>query len=177
RAIKEEAGESAIIAEDLGSIPPLVRESLTALGLPGYKVFRWEKENWNTPEERFVSPSAYPELSVATTGTHDTDTLATWWRDASEQERRSVCAALGIAESNPERRTLSAATLDAILRAIYAAPSVLALVPVQDLFGWSTRINLPGTVGGRNWSYRLPFNLRPFDAGPAIQGRIERLKA
>ncbi len=61
RAIKEEAGESAIIAEDLGSIPPWVRESLAALGLPGYKVFRWEKENWNTPEERFVAPSAYPE--------------------------------------------------------------------------------------------------------------------
>ena len=95
----------------------------------------------------------------------------------SEHERRSVCEALGIAEANPGRRTLSAATLDAILRAIYAAPSVLALVPVQDLFGWSTRINLPGTVGGRNWSYRLPFNLKPFDAGPAIRARIEHLRA
>jgi len=177
RAIMEEAGDSAIIAEDLGSIPPWVRESLMTLGLPGYKVFRWEKENWNTPEERFVAPSAYPELSVATTGTHDTDTIAAWWRDASEQERRSVCEALKIAESNPGRRTLSVGTLDAILRALYAAPSVLALVPVQDLFGWSTRINLPGTVGGRNWSYRLPFNLKPFDAPPSIQRRIERLKA
>ena len=81
------------------------------------------------------------------------------------------------AEFNPGRRTLSGTMLDAILRALYAAPSVLALTPVQDLFGWITRINLPGTVGGRNWSYRLPFNLRPFDAGPAIQARIERLKA
>ncbi len=176
-AIKEAAGDSAIIAEDLGSIPPWVRESLTQLGLPGYKVFRWEKEDWDTPQERFVPPSAYPELSVATSGTHDTDTLAAWWRDASEHERRAACEALGIAELNPGRRTLSGTTLDAILRALYAAPSVLALVPVQDLFGWITRINLPGTVGGRNWSYRLPFNLRPFDAGPAIQARIERLKA
>ncbi len=177
RAIKEEAGESAIIAEDLGSIPPWVRQSLMALGLPGYKVFRWEKENWNTPEERFVSPSAYPELSIATTGTHDTDTLAAWWRDAPEHERGEVCAALGITDLNPGRRTLAPATLDAILRAVYAAPSILTLVPVQDLFGWITRINLPGTVSSRNWNYRLPFNLKPFDAGPAIKARLERLKA
>src|SRR5208282_6864970 len=119
RAIKEEAGESAIIAEDLGSIPPLVRESLTALGLPGYKVFRWEKENWNTPEERFVAPAAYPELSIATTGTHDTDTLATWWREASERDRRMVCEALAISDLSPGRRTLSGAMLEAILRALY----------------------------------------------------------
>jgi 4-alpha-glucanotransferase len=177
RAIKEAAGESTLIAEDLGSVPPWVRESLTALGLPGFKVFRWEKEHWDTPEERFVAPAAYQELSVATTGTHDTDTLATWWREASERDRRMVCEALKISDLSPGRRTLSPAMLEAILRALYASPSILALVPVQDLFGWSTRINLPGTVGGRNWSYRLPFSLKPFDAGSAIRARIEHLRA
>ena len=32
-----------IIAEDLGTIPPFVHHVLTALGIPGYKVFRWER--------------------------------------------------------------------------------------------------------------------------------------
>jgi 4-alpha-glucanotransferase len=177
RAIKEEAGASAIIAEDLGTVPPWVRGSLTALGVPGFKVFRWEKENWNTPQERYVPPATYPELSVATTGTHDTETLAVWWREAPEHERRLICESLGIDAFDPGRERLTGAVLEAILRALYASPSMLVLVPIQDLFGWSARINLPGTVGGRNWNYRLPFSLKPFGGGPLIHARIEHLKA
>ena len=35
-----------IIAEDLGVIPDFVRESLARLGIPGYRVFRWER-HWH----------------------------------------------------------------------------------------------------------------------------------
>ena len=31
------------------------------------------------------------------------------------------------------------------------------LLPLQDIFGWRDRINVPGTVGTDNWSWRLPF--------------------
>ncbi|MFZ0887227.1 MAG: 4-alpha-glucanotransferase, partial [Candidatus Binataceae bacterium] len=176
RAIKEEAGGSAVIAEDLGTVPPWVRASLTRMGVPGYKVLRWEKENWDTPEERFVPPSQYPELSVATTGTHDTETLARWWREAPENERRLTCQALNLNKGlNPRRRQIAPAMLEAILHALYASPSVLVIVPIQDLFGWSARINVPGTLSPRNWTYRLPFALDPLDAKPEVCRRIERL--
>ncbi len=131
RAIKEEAGASAVIAEDLGSVPPWVKMSLSSLGVPGYKVFRWEKENWDTPQERFVMPSAYPELSVATTGTHDTETLAAWWRGSPERERREIFEALGVPDLDLHRERLSPQILDAILRALYASPSCLALAPIR----------------------------------------------
>jgi 4-alpha-glucanotransferase len=177
RAIKEEAGSSSVIAEDLGTVPPWIKDSLTALGVPGFKVFRWEKENWHTPHARFVTPSTYPELSVATTGTHDTETLAVWWRESDDHQRRQICEALGINELDPGRARLSGAMLEAILRTLYAAPSVLVLVPIQDLFGWSARINVPGTVGGRNWNYRLPLSLKPLQLTPAIRARVEHLRA
>lgn len=178
RAIKDEAGSSVVIAEDLGTVPPCIRASLSSLGIPGFKVFRWEKEDWNTPVERFVSPSSYPELSVATTGTHDTETLAVWWRQSPEHDRRLICESLGLSERfNPRRARLAPAMLEAILHALYAAPSVLVVVPIQDLFGWSARINLPGTVSPRNWNYRLPFTLRPLDAGPVVRARLHCLRA
>ncbi|MGH7865255.1 MAG: 4-alpha-glucanotransferase, partial [Candidatus Binataceae bacterium] len=78
RAILDEAAPAEVIAEDLGTVPPSVRQSLTRLAVAGYKVVRWEKIGWGTPRERFLSPSEYPELSVATTGTHDTETLTRW---------------------------------------------------------------------------------------------------
>jgi 4-alpha-glucanotransferase len=28
---------------------------------------------------------------------------------------------------------------------------------VQDLFGWDDRVNVPGTVGEHNWTWRLPW--------------------
>jgi 4-alpha-glucanotransferase len=178
RAIKEEAGDSFVIAEDLGTVRPWVRESLTALGVPGYKVFRWEKENWGTPQERFVPPASYPELSIATTGTHDTETLCEWWRVTPQDERIQVLEALGLAgRFNRRSQRLSSNLLDAILETLYASPSILAVVPIQDLFGWSKRINLPGTVSACNWSFRLRFSLRPFAPAPAISRQIARLRA
>jgi 4-alpha-glucanotransferase len=178
RAIKDEAGLSAVIAEDLGSVPPWVKASLSALGVPGYKVLRWEKEGWESPDQAFTPPSSYPELSLATTGTHDTETLATWWREAPERDRRLIADALRIPPPfDPGRPRLRGRVLDAILQALYDSPSILVIVPIQDLFGWSARINLPGTINPRNWNYRLPFNLRPLDARPAVRARIERLRA
>ena len=93
-AILEEAGATIVVAEDLGVIPPFVRASLSALGVPGYKVMRWEKINDGTPAEAFVPPAEYPETSLATTSTHDTDTLAEWWDAAPADERARMLALL-----------------------------------------------------------------------------------
>src|SRR5579885_3345743 len=97
RALIEEAGPDALIAEDLGVIPPFVRESLHSLGVPGYKVMRWEREGSGAPSDRFIAPARYPELSIATTGTHDTETLAQWWREGGALQRRALLESLGIA--------------------------------------------------------------------------------
>ena len=54
-AIKHEAGAMNLIAEDLGTVPPWVRASLTRLGVPGYKVMQWERD-WGQ-RRRTVSQS------------------------------------------------------------------------------------------------------------------------
>jgi 4-alpha-glucanotransferase len=178
RAILEEAGPMAIIAEDLGLIPPFVRKSLKALGVPGYKVIRWEKENWGKVNERFITPAKYPELSVATTGTHDTDTLTMWWSALPEEERRQLCAALGIERAvDIHRGSLDERALHAILEALYRAPSRLVLVPMQDLFGWGDRVNTPGTVGADNWSWRLPLALEQMTQDSDMLTRLSKLRA
>ena len=178
KVILEEAGRTEIIAEDLGVIPPFVRATLARLAIPGYKVFRWEKEGWGTPHERFLNPASYPEVSLATTGTHDTETLVQWWREISAEERARLAQALEFRGHTPSHSPkLSAHTRDLILESLYASPSRLVVVPTQDLFGWTRRINTPGTVNRRNWSWRLPFEIEQATDRPKVRARVEKIRA
>jgi 4-alpha-glucanotransferase len=177
RALITAARPTQIVAEDLGTVPPWVRESLTAMEIPGYRVMQWERRDWGGPHERFLSPAEYPELSLATTGTHDTETLAVWWREQSEAERAKLVSALKLEGRVVTRRPLDETGLDAILEALYAAPSRLVLLPLQDLFGWSARINRPGTVGHSNWMYRLPLSIERLRKNPWVKSRVAKVRA
>jgi 4-alpha-glucanotransferase len=141
-----------IIAEDLGVVPDFVRESLARLGIPGFRVFRWERY-WHTEGQPFIDPLDYPVVSVATSGTHDTETMMVWWESAKESERQQVRALRTM-------RSLAADEVverDHLLQALMASASQLALFPVQDVFGWRERINEPATVNDSNWTFRLPW--------------------
>jgi 4-alpha-glucanotransferase len=178
RALGEAAGKCALVAEDLGSVPQWVRDSLTRLEIPGYKVMQWEREGWGSADERFRSPSEYPELSLATTGTHDTEALAVWWREQPAAEREKLCTALGITRRvNPRCARLGEDALDAIIEALCAGPSRYVILPIQDFFGWRARVNRPGTVGDSNWTYRLPLTIARLAANPWIKARLARLRA
>jgi 4-alpha-glucanotransferase len=119
-----------VIAEDLGSIPAFVRESMARLDLPGLKVLRWEK-HWDRDDQPPIDPATFPERSVATTGTHDIEPLASTPEGDTEDKR------------------------SAILRSLLSAGSALTLIPLQDVFGWTDRINVPAVVDDQNWTWRV----------------------
>ena len=158
-----EAG-SEIIAEDLGIIPDFVRESLVRLGIPGYRVFRWER-HWHEKGQPYRDPAEYPPSSVATSGTHDTEPLVIWWEQAELDERRAALEIPSIRHLiNAEDRaravmepSLTAALRVILLEALCASRSNLLILPVQDVYGWRARINQPATVGDQNWTWKLPW--------------------
>lgn len=177
RVILDEAGPLRLIAEDLGMIPPFVRATLARLALPGYKIARWERD-WTAPGQPFLNPATYPATSLVATGTHDTDTLAEWWETISDEERRRFIADLGLGKVvKSVGATLDERLLDAILMALYASPARLAIIPIQDLFGWKDRINVPGTVDSHNWRWRLPFDPAHAAADPKVRAQIAKLRA
>jgi 4-alpha-glucanotransferase len=147
-----------ITAEDLGLIPDFVRHSLATLEMPGYKVLRWERD-WDRPGQPFVPPSTYTPVSVATTSTHDIEPIALWWEIASVDERRAFAAMLAPEHADTVADAPFGPTLrDAILALAYDAGSNLLLLPMQDVFGWPDRINVPATVAGHNWRWRVPLS-------------------
>jgi 4-alpha-glucanotransferase len=129
--------------EDLGSVPPFLRPSLQPLGVPGYKVLRWEKDR-----DRFADPAGWPQLSVATNATHDTETTADWCDALSGAERAAVAQVPGL-QPLEGRQQFDDTVRDSLLRVLYAAPSKLVVIPFQDAFGQRERINVPGTVARR----------------------------
>ncbi len=160
---------TGLIAEDLGVIPDFVRTSLQSLGIPGYRVLRWEKQH----DGQFRDPMHWPALSVATTGTHDTETSREWW-DALPAWERQAALRLPSLGALPEDRTarFTDEVLGALLDTVYRAPSLLALLPVQDVLGLRERVNTPNTVGPDNWSWRLPWTLRAMAQDAIVQGRM-----
>ena len=172
------AAGAEIIAEDLGTVPDFVRESLARLAVPGFCVFRWERY-WHTEGQPFRDPSAYPPVSVATSGTHDTEPLAVWWQRASDNERQMI-AALPTIQTIAANTGFAAAPYDAkvrdvLLESLFASRSQLLLFPVQDVFGWSDRINTPATIGEHNWTFRLPWLSDRLDDEPEARERQAKL--
>jgi 4-alpha-glucanotransferase len=153
-----------IVAEDLGTVPDFVRESLARLQVPGCKVMRWERA-WHTPEQPFIDPASYPRLAMATSGTHDTEPMTVWWSQAPKEERAAVLAIPSIARGvGDEARALALDTPDlpvavreAMLRSLLDSAADLVIFPFQDLFGLSARINQPALVDDVNWTCRLPW--------------------
>jgi len=162
-----------IIAEDLGTVPDFVRESLERLEVPGYRVLRWERE-WHQPGQPFRDPARYPARSLATTGTHDTDPLAIAWDDAPPDERGAIAAMADLSDATD--RDFDNDVRDALLKLLYASGSDLLVIPIQDLFGWRDRINTPATVGDTNWTWRLPWPVDRLDAEPEAHERAETLR-
>lgn len=170
RALQDEA--LALIAEDLGTVPPFVRESLSKLGVPGFRVLRWEKDG-----ATYRDPAHWPPLSVATTGTHDTEPLASWWDSLSQEERCALRSIPSLQADWEGAAPFSEAVQASILELLYASGSNLLLLPIQDLFGLRDRINLPGTVHPENWSFRLPWAVEEMRRDPFVSERSRELAA
>ncbi len=166
---------ACVIAEDLGTVPEYLRPSASRLGIPGYKVFRWERE-WHQAGQPFRDPAHYPTLSLATTGTHDTDPNSIWWNEASMDERRDILRVPGFPSSITPERPFDDQVRDAILKVLFASASNLLVIPMQDLFGWPDRINTPATVTDDNWSWRLPWSVNEMPDQPEARARAASLR-
>ncbi|MBL8954190.1 MAG: 4-alpha-glucanotransferase [Myxococcaceae bacterium] len=152
RLLSEGAG---IVAEDLGVMTPFVRKTLDMLELPGYRVMRWARE-----DGVYANPRQYPAISLATTGTHDTETLREWWQSAPQWEREACCRTFPeLHKFFPPGAGWSPELLEAMIAAAENASSNLCVIPWGDLYGETTRVNLPGSIGPHNWSYRMRQNV------------------
>jgi 4-alpha-glucanotransferase len=138
-----------LLAEDLGIIPEFVPRTLRQLGMPGYHVLPWSREN-----ESLSDPRGYAPSSIATWSTHDTAPMLAFWDSLAHEDRARLSflaevSADVFSSEDPEKE-------QALLDLVLDSSSDLAFFLVQELLGQRARINVPGLVACSNWSYRMP---------------------
>jgi 4-alpha-glucanotransferase len=119
-------------------------------------------------------PASWPKISIAASGTHDTECQAVWYDGLSTDERRDFLRVPGLGHLDPSQ-SHTEETRDALLRVIYGAASELCLLPFQDLLGHREQVNAPGSVNDQNWSYRMPMSLATLRADGPTTERLYQL--
>jgi len=146
KTIRRALPNARIIAEDLGYLTPKVRELLAYSGYPGMKLVQFAFDSRVTGEYR---PFTYGAHSVVYPGTHDNETIKGWCNTASRGSVRKAMDYIGI-------RSESDLPL-AMLRLTLQTAANLSVIPMQDWLqlGSGARMNIPSTIGGLNWRWRL----------------------
>lgn len=146
-ALRAEAGNKLIIAEDLGDITEDVVSLLEYSGFPGMRVFQFAfLGDKNSPH----LPHNYPKNCIAYTGTHDNNTLLGHvWEISGDMRDRAFDYC------NCPHHDWSGAC-EMIIKTMMASHADTVIFPIQDIFvyGADTRMNTPGTSTD-NWQYRI----------------------
>ena len=179
-----------VIAEDLGTAPHGFTHAVTTRRMLGMRVLWFERAE----DHGFIGAGDYEPLSAAMSGTHDTVTVAGWWKgrdlDWAEElgrlppamtraeaeairdwDRGLLWSTLDHQSRRPEPDN-PAPVVDAALAHIAATPSVLALASLEDLLGEEEQVNLPGTVAVHpNWRRRITAPLGELLSQPQVAAR------
>ena len=170
RMVLDSAGGAMPVGEDLGVIPNYVRRMLVDLKIPGYKVLRWERED----NGYYREPRHYPLVSLATTSTHDTESVRGWWETMPQYERANMWEMIS-AQKTDGNVPFDLNTQRAIFHRVLTSGSAVTMFSWQDVIGTLDRINVPGTMGDENWTYRSEYT--PAEAGEVYKEQLQMYQA
>jgi 4-alpha-glucanotransferase len=177
-----------VIGEDLGTIPAGFRDKMAANNILSYRILLFERDG----NGAFLPPGDYPELALATTGTHDLPPLAGWLEgddialheriglidaETARQTRRARDS--GVAQlraalvASGDLRELVPDTESVVLSAyryLARSPARIVMVQIEDVLGERSPVNIPGTNREyRNWRRKLRDDLETIATDPRLE--------
>ncbi len=172
-----EAGRNgtAVVGEDLGTVPDYIRSRMQSHGLQRMFVSQFELK----PDPANALPDP-PANAVASINTHDTPTFASYWNgdDIRDQQALGLLEAQHAETAMDRRQNLKRAAcdyfgqprdvdpnkiLEKCLNEISASQASCVVVNLEDLWGETEPQNTPGTDKERpNWSRRAKYSFEEF---------------
>ncbi len=139
-----------IIAEDLGFVTDSVKKLLKDCDFPGMKVLEFAFDSRDENSKNDYLPHNYPVKCIAYTGTHDNQTLKSWFKTISEKEQQMVRQYLCDFYTPDEELNMPLISL------IMRSSAQTCIIPMQDYLSLDdkARINIPATQGN-NWQWRI----------------------
>ncbi|MFI9384907.1 4-alpha-glucanotransferase [Kutzneria sp. NPDC052558] len=188
-ALEAHRAQAAVIGEDLGTVEPVVTETLHANNMLSSAVLWFERDD----DGNLVPQQDWPQEATASISTHDLPTAAGFLRsehvrvraelgvlagdvDAeyanAAKERRELLAVLGLDESAAEEDVIVA--MHALLA---GTPCRLVLASPYDVIGETRQPNLPGTVDEYpNWRIPFPVDVAAFLADPRVSRAVSTMR-
>ncbi len=166
RAVTGALGQQDVIAEDLGFMTDSVRRLVKDSGFPNMKVLEFAFDSRDTGNRNDYLPHNYPKNCVAYTGTHDNQTIASWFMTITDEERQMAVDYL-------ENASVPSVELyKRFIHLIMKSEANLCIIPMQDYLGLddTARMNTPSTVGD-NWKWRMTKR----DMSPLLCDEIRRM--
>jgi 4-alpha-glucanotransferase len=187
---------TAVVGEDLGTVPRTVRAAMTRHGVLRSHVLQMEA----LISERDPLPPP-PARSLASLNTHDMYPFAAFWEgsDIADRLAMGLIDKAGAAPERAERRALTRAlterfreegtlgprgrtpagareATDAAHRHLARSGARVVVVNLEDLWGETEPQNRPGTYREwPNWRRRAARTFEGFRSDPAILGRLEEV--
>ena len=184
RMVLEAAGDGEVVGEDLGCVPDYVRPNLEKLKIAGFKIPHWEAKGDGVA----VKGNEYPKCAFATYATHDHDSIPALWdglvamlggldHEGAVRGLKLISDFAGLPKGNTINTYswYGPVVKWALFGALLKSNADYAAVMITDIIDSKKRINIPGTVGGENWRYRLPWKLEDMPAN--LQVDCRRLSA
>ncbi len=175
-------------AEDLGVNLESMPEVLKKLSILSLKVLRWSRK-WSENDQPYYSLKDFPSLSVCTTSVHDSPTLRQWWNNEKDSVRKylEMCSYEQTSDMegvNPDdcfnphiaykmlvsaARTNSQWFINPLQDYLYMDEKFYSENPDDE------RINVPGTVNGFNWTWRIPAMIDELTANENLARNIKEI--
>jgi 4-alpha-glucanotransferase len=201
-AIESQRHESAIVGEDLGTVPAEVRKSMKRHGVKRMFVVQFEAADADPPI------GAPPAECVASLNTHDMPPFAAYWNSLDAELRQEI-GLINAAEVDTQRSTrhslarrlsahlrsegvLDDGTIDglfnrkadthdaltALLELLARSPADVTLINVEDLWLEEQPQNVPGTSHERpNWRRRMQHSLDEIRNSAILNQTLLRIDA
>ncbi len=186
-AIESRRAKAIIIAEDLGTVEPGVREALMGRKMLSYRLFYYERLY---PSPALTPPGQYPPRAFCAVNTHDLPTLYGYWAEKDIEVKRSlslypseqahmddlaarrrdkeiIMDTLKREGLIPDNYTIPGKMNEELMLAIYRrlgrTPCLFVGMSLEDWLRSEEQPNLPGTTDAYpNWRIKTPAPLESF---------------
>jgi (1->4)-alpha-D-glucan 1-alpha-D-glucosylmutase len=184
-----------VVGEDLGTLPPGLRERLARHRILSYRLLYYERDDHG----ELSSPARVAPLALVGLGTHDLPSLAGFWTERDLAWRRELrlfpnaeLEAQAYAERARDREVLprglvreglldagaptaeadgrpSWPLVEAMHRFLSRTPAALMMVHAEDVLGAPEQVNLPATTDEHpNWRRKQPVAVERMAREPRI---------
>lgn len=145
--LERNLGRQEVIAEDLGLMTPSVEKLVRDSGYPNMKVLEFAFE---PDKETGYLPHEYDKNCVVYTGTHDNDTVVSWFEKLKDDERAFLDEYL-------DHKDIPYSEIHwEMIKLAMMSSADTCIIPMQDYLGLGNeaRMNHPSTLGC-NWKWRM----------------------